>query len=93
MISSKLRKVIDRVLEARLSDIGFESAEIAEDFDQDGESILQITIHYRKVGSSVDPSPTFSLARHLRAAMREIGETRYPHFTHLFPEDQELKVA
>jgi len=93
MISPELRAIVGEVLEQRLGAIGFDSAEIVEDVDHDGDPILQITIHYHKVGDWVDPTPTFSLARHLRAAMREIGETRFPHFTHLFPDDQELKVA
>jgi hypothetical protein len=29
----------------------------------------------------------------LRNQLGTIGETRFPHFTHLFPEDQEIKVA
>jgi hypothetical protein len=93
MISDDLRTIIDTVLQRELGGIGFERAEIAESTDQDGDPILVITIHYRKIGASIDPTPTFSLARHLRSRMREIGETRFPHFTHLFPDDQELKVA
>jgi len=88
-----VKAIVDRVLHTQLDGIGFVSADVAEAFDHDDDPILQITIHYKKVGVTVDPSPTFSLARHLRNALKEIGETRFPHFTHLFPEDQELKVA
>lgn len=93
MTLEELRGVVDGVLRTQLDKIGYESSDVAEAFDHDGDPILQVTIHYRKIGQAVDPTPTFSLARHLRAALRDRGETRFPHFTHLFPEDQELKVA
>jgi hypothetical protein len=93
MITKEVRAAINRVLRQRLKEIGFVSAEILEKEDYAGDPILQIVIHYKKVGAEVDPSPTFSLARHIKDAIRPLGEERFPHFTHLFPEDQELKVA
>jgi hypothetical protein len=93
MVSEKAQAAIERILHDRLDRIGFEKADIRETADHDGDPILQIVIHYRRIGDSVDPTPTFSLARYLREALRPLGEERFPHFTHLFPEDQELKVA
>ena len=93
MIKAKVRTAINRVLRQRLKDIGFVSAEISEDEDHSGDPILRIVIHYKKVEDGVDPSPTFSLARYVKDAVRPLGEDRFPHFTHKFAEDQELKVA
>jgi hypothetical protein len=93
MIRREVRAAITRVLRQRLRQIGFVSAEILEKEDYSGDPILQIIIHYKKVGAAIDPSPTFSLARHVKEAIRPLGEDRFPHFTHLFPEDQDLKVA
>lgn len=93
MITPELAKVIDDVLREELADIGYVSAEIVEDVDHDGDDILRVIIAYKKVGDSVDPTPTFLVTSKLRKAMRAIGEYRFPHLRHLFPEDQDLKVA
>lgn len=93
MISEELNNLVNEVLKAQLADIGFDGAEISEDVDHDGDDILRISIRYRKIGPAIDPSPTFSATTALRHAMRQIGEYRFPHLKHLFPEDQELKVA
>ena len=88
-----IRPIVDRVLRERLLSMGYESSEVAEDFDHDGDPVLTIRVHYAKVGDTVDPTPTFSVVRHLREALETVGERRFPHLRHLFPEDQELKVA
>ena len=93
MIAPDVRKVIELVLQERLKPLGYDRADIVEDRDHDGDEVLRITIHYKRVGASVDPTPTFSLARHVREAIGALGEHRFPHFTHLFPDDQELRVA
>jgi hypothetical protein len=93
MVERAVIDAIDEVLRAQLGSIGYERADIAEETDHDGEAILEIVVHYRKIGSQVDPSPTFNLARHVKDAIRPLGDGRFPHFRHLFPEDQELKVA
>lgn len=93
MVSKEVQAAIERVLHDRLDRIGFESVDVLETTDHEGDPILQIVIHYRRIGDSVDPTPTFSLARYLRDELRPLGEQRFPHFTHRFPEDQELKVA
>jgi hypothetical protein len=93
MITDELRNTITNVLGEVLSGIGFDEAGVFEDVDHDGDDILRIEIHYRKVGDSVDPTPTFLATTKLRRALAEIGEFRFPHLRHIFPEDQELKVA
>lgn len=93
MIDPRVNAAILKVLKDRLADIGFESAEIHESQDHYGDPILKIVIHYKKVGAEVDPSPTFSLARHIKDAVRPLGEERFPHFQHRFPEDQGFKAA
>lgn len=93
MISIELRQTIERVLEENLKDIGYVGADIVEDIDQDGDPILEIDVNYRKVGAWVDPTPTFGLSVAVRDALRAIGENRFPHLKHFFPDDQDLKVA
>ena len=93
MLSKEVLRAIDAVLHERLDAIGFEHADVKEATDHDGDPILRIVIYYKKIGDAVDPTPTFSLARHIGDALRPFGEERFPHFTHRFPEDQELKVA
>lgn len=93
MLTPDVIAKINEVLHAQLDGIGFESADVEESEDHDGEPILKITIRYGKVGPTIDPTPTFSLARHVKEAIRPLDEYRFPHFRHEFPEDQELKVA
>ncbi len=93
MLQPNVARAINKVLEDRLKNIGFKRAEIVEDEDHTGEPILKIVIDYDKVGDGVDPTPTFSLARYVKEAVRPLGETRFPHFQHRFPDDQEFKAA
>ena len=93
MISPDVKTAIEKVLHERLDRIGFIHADIRESTDHDGDAILQIVLHYRRMGDSVDPTPTFTLAVDVRDVLRSLGESRFPHFTHRFPDDQELKVA
>ena len=93
MIEPRVSEAILTVLREQLADIGFDGAEINEALDHYGDPILKIVIHYKKVGAEVDPSPTFSLARHIKDAIRPLGEERFPHFQHRFPEDQDFKAA
>ncbi len=93
MLKTEVIAKINEVLHAQLDDIGFESADIAEAEDHDGEPVLQIVIKYGKVGATIDPTPTFSLARYLKEAIRPLGEQRFPHLRHEFPDDLILKVA
>lgn len=93
MIDKRVKAAILNVLKERLANIGFERADIAEGLDHDGDPVLRITIEYKKVGNEVDPSPTFSLARYVKEAIRPLGEERFPHFQHRFPEDQNFMAA
>jgi hypothetical protein len=93
MIPARVRTTVNRVLKRQLAAIGFERADLAEDVDHDGDPILRIIVHYKRVGDSVDPTPIFTLAGRLREALAEVGEDRFPHFQHLLPDDQEVKVA
>lgn len=93
MIEPSVKKAILKVLREQLAGIGFEHAEIFESQDHYGDPILRIVIDYKKIGAEVDPSPTFSLARYVKEAIRPLGEERFPHFQHRFPEDQDFKAA
>ena len=93
MIEPSVKTAILKVLHEQLAGIGFEHAEILESQDHYGDPILRIVIVYKKVGAEVDPSPTFSLARYVKEAIRPLGEERFPHFQHRFPEDQDFKAA
>jgi hypothetical protein len=93
MLNRAVVEAIDAVLAAQLSAIGYERSDVMEEIDHDGEPILEIVVHYRKIGDQIDPSPTFNLARRVKEEIKPLGEDRFPHFRHLFPEDQELKVA
>lgn len=93
MIRDDVRREIEDVLKAQLRPIGYVDAEVLEAVDHDGEPILDIRVHYQKSAGPIDPSPTFSLARLIKDRIRPLGEERFPHFTHLFSDDQQLKVA
>lgn len=89
-MNSDVKSTVDRVLREQLAEIGYEHADVVEDVDHDGDDILRIEITYKKVGERVDPAPTFSVTTKLRKALAEVGEYRFPHLKHVFPEDQEL---
>lgn len=93
MVKDEVAAKITEVLHAQLDAIGFERAEILEEEDHDGDPILRIVLYYGKVEPAIDVSPTFSLARHVKDAIRPLGEDRFPHFRHRFPAGLEFKAA
>ena len=70
MLTAEVIAKINEVLHTQLDDIGFESADIAEAVDHDGDPVLKIVIKYSRVAATIDPTPTFSLARHVKDAIR-----------------------
>jgi hypothetical protein len=93
MLRPEIIEAINEVLHDKLDGLGFVRAEITEDEDHEGDPILSIVAHYEKSAGPIDPTPTFSLARVLKERIRPLGEERFPHLTHLFSDDQQLKVA
>ena len=93
MLTPEVVATINEVLRTQLGTIGFHSADIEEAEDHDGEPVLKIVIRYDSVGAKIDPTPTFSLARHVKEAIRPLGEYRFPHFRHQFPAGLQFEAA
>lgn len=93
MLTPEVVDAINHTLHAELDVIGFDHADIAESEDHDGDPILRITLHYVKSDETLDLGPTFRLAQAVKAAIRPLGETRFPHFRHEFVEGQKLRAA
>ncbi len=93
MISEEVRNTVNDVLAAQIGALGYDRAEIFESEDHDGDPILKIDIHYRKMVGKLDLTPTVSLTRYLREALQQKGEPRFPHLQHRFAEDQQFKAA
>jgi len=89
-INPQVRAAIERVLERRLALYGYERADIRIGQDQEGDQILFVDVSYRLVRHPVDPKATFGLATEIRAALSQLGETRFPLIRHHFADAQKI---
>ena len=79
---------VTRLLHERMDKFGFQDAEVVPGRDHDGDPILIIEAQYELSPEPVDPRVTFHLIGEVRRALRELGEHRFPHIRHNFPDDQ-----
>ncbi len=58
--------------------------------DHDGDPILFIDADYESGGRPIEPEVVAGLVTKLRNRLWDLGETRFPHIRHHFPEPPSL---
>ena len=74
----RAKGVIQSVLKERFRDVEIVSVDIDDDFDEDGDSLLMITVVFNSATETLDPGETSSLTRRLLPKLAEIGEKAFP---------------
>lgn len=69
---------IETVLMRQFDRLGLVSVDAKGAFDHDGDPILRVIVVYEADKTSLEPSRLSGLVRHLRPALAEHGEDRFP---------------
>ncbi len=69
-----LPTVVKQLAPAEIVDLS-----VKEELDHDGDPVLRLLITFRSPGDRLDPGSVAGLIRHLRRALEEHGEERFPH--------------
>lgn len=79
---------INKVIAARMGRYGFTNASVEPGLDHDGDEVLFIDAAYNYSDRPIESGATFGLVSELLDALEEIGEFRFPHTRHRFPDRQ-----
>ena len=75
----RAKGVIESVLKERFRDVEIVSVDVDHDFDEDGDSLLMVTVVFNNSATkTLDSRETSSLTRRLLPKLEEIGEKAFP---------------
>ena len=87
-VKPSVSKAIHGVVTKRLGRFGLRDVEIRPGVDHDGDPVLYVTVHYAPRGRPLPKGTTFWLLSEVRDVLLKLGESRFPHVRHEFPERQ-----
>ena len=82
------RRIIRKTLEEQFFGMEIVSVAVTEDQDGDGEPVLHITVVHDTDWEELDPSLLSGVLRHLRPALSEHGERRFPVVSFVAAQDR-----
>ncbi len=85
---AEARRIIRKTLEDELFGIDIVSIAVTEDQDVDGEPVLHVTVVHDTDREELDPSLLSGVLRHLRPALSEHGERRFPVMSFVAAKEQ-----
>ncbi len=84
--------VVRKILKEQLDGLRLVSVEVGEGYDAGGDPVLDVVVVYDPEGPDPDISKVVSFVRHLRPALSEIGEERFPVMSYV-PSDEHVATA
>ena len=85
---SVLREIVRKTLEDQFRGMEIVSVAVTEDHDGDGEAVLHVTVVHDTNREDLDPFLLSGVLRHLRPALSEHGERRFPVVSFVAAEDR-----
>lgn len=82
------RRIIRKTLEDQFCGMEIVSVAVTEDQDVDGEPVLHVTVVHDTDREELNPSLLSGVLRHLRPALSEHGERRFPVMSFVAVEDR-----
>ena len=79
--------IIKKQLRDQLGAVRIISVNVEEENDPDGDPVLHVIVVYETEDRELDPSRLSGLLRHLRPALSEHGEDRFPVMSFIDRED------
>ncbi len=83
-----VHRIVSDTLESRLDRVRMVAVEVEEEHDADGEPVLHVTVVYKSDESELDGATLSGLVRHLRPALSEYGEYRFPVMSFVAAEER-----
>ena len=83
----QVRKIVSDTLERQLRQVHMVSVDVEEEYDADGDPILHVFVVYETEQKELDGSNLSALVRHLRPALSECGEDRFPVMSFIAAEE------
>lgn len=83
-----VREVVSDTLKSRLDRVRAVAVEVVEEYDGDGDPVLHVTVVYESGESELDGAELSGLVRHLRPALSERGEYRFPVMSFVAAEER-----
>lgn len=74
----QLEDTVRGTLLTELTTVSVVDLEVQEDVDHDGDPILRIRVTFRNDGGKLEATKVKGLIRHLRSALAEANEARFP---------------
>jgi hypothetical protein len=74
----QLEEIVRGPLSAQLTTVEIVALDVEEDVDHDGDPILRIKVMFKDDGAALDAREVKGLIRHLRTALAEVDEARFP---------------
>ena len=84
--------IVREVLRQQFEDLRLVSVEVEEGHDAGGDPVLDVTVVYQPDERELDVSKVVGFVRHLRPALSEIGEDRFPVVSYI-PADEYAESA
>ena len=85
---AEARRIIRKTLEDQFFGMKIVSVAVTEDQDGDGEPVLHVTVVHDTAREELDPFLLSGVVRHLRPALSEHGERRFPVVSFVAAEDR-----
>ena len=85
--TDQVRKAIRDTLESLLDQVHMVSVDVEEECDPDGDPVLHVIVVYESDDRELDASKLSGLLRHLRLALSERGEDRFPVMSFIAAEE------
>ena len=92
-VSTAVRDAVRDVLVERIGAMGLRNVEVYAGQDHDGDPVLIVEAYYDFSERPVDARSMYGLTRHLRGALRQVGETRFPIVRHHFDDRQKVATG
>ena len=90
--TDRVAEVVRKLLMEQFDDLHLVSVEVGEGYDAGGDPVLDIFVVYDPERPDPDISKVVSFVRHLRPALSEIGEERFPVMSYV-PADEYVATA
>ncbi len=86
---SELSQLITPLLEAKLTEYGFERAEISSSFDHDDDPIVSVRVYYKPGARPLEGTAFLELISSITAVLIKNDDDRSAYFQHVYADGEE----
>lgn len=90
-VDDKIVELIRDTVRESMQAFGLRGVSVRVGEDHDGDPVLFVEADYDLTDTPIDTAVTAGLTTKLRDKLWAVGETRFPHIRHKFPEEQKVK--